>query len=215
MIYLWHLITPTYQLFVLWVLSRDRIATLALLLITNFDVWFFLILLEFSSYWRFFTHFGLSKSIEFYEGFQKLTILLGFLPLSLGILIWAKWNFFTITNFRFFTFLLNYSIIMKLLKIVISLLERFLGDFKNNKDLRRSLIGPIIVKLQTNTLLIGVWTFMKSFCSDYRMSISYSLPDFWLNWRTLFGSLSLFFHKQAWRGWRGIWLFLWTNFNFN
>ena len=31
-------------------INSSHIATLALLLITNFDVWFFLILLEFSSY---------------------------------------------------------------------------------------------------------------------------------------------------------------------
>ena len=126
-------------------INSSRIDTLALLLITNFDVRFFLIMLEFSSYWRFCTHFGLSKSIEFYEGFQKLSILLGFLPLSLGILIWAKWNFFTITNFRFFTFLLNYSIIIKMLKIVISSLERFWKQLLNFQ----------IMKLKNCSLLLS------------------------------------------------------------
>ena len=46
------------------------------------------------------------QSIDFDKGFEKVTILVSFLHVSLRILIRVKSKFFTITSFYFFTFLL-------------------------------------------------------------------------------------------------------------
>ena len=84
-----------------------------------------MVLFKFSSYRGFITHLRVSKSVVIFERFEKVSILVSFLLLSLWIHISFLLKFTIISRFSFSKFLLNLNIVRLFKKFDIVTLDSF------------------------------------------------------------------------------------------